>query len=124
MMSARIWLNADEDAALLGVEQRQPEQDQRAGDAGGHVQLAGLRRAGGDAVAAHQRLIDAEIEKPNRSSLRTARPSTTRAKPISRASGRIGLKVRQNRPTAAAMMPPAEAGVMLATPGSGSAAES
>ena len=59
-MSARTWLNADRRPAALGVEQRQPEQDQRAGDAGGHTQLAGLRRAGGDAVAAHERLIDAE----------------------------------------------------------------
>ena len=61
-MSARIWLKADGDAALLGVEQRQPEQDQQAGDAGGQVHLFGLRRPGGDAVAAHQRLIEAEIE--------------------------------------------------------------
>ena len=49
-------------AALLGVEQRQAEQDQQSGDTGRHVQLSGLRRSGGNAVAADERLIDAEVE--------------------------------------------------------------
>jgi hypothetical protein len=49
-------------AALLGVKQRQAEQDQQSGDTGRHVHLSGLRRSGGNAVAANERLIDAKVE--------------------------------------------------------------
>ena len=57
-----IWLNAEEMPALLGVKQRQAEHDQQSGDAGGEMHLFGLRGAGGNAVAAHQRLVETEIE--------------------------------------------------------------
>src|SRR5262249_61742598 len=51
------------DASLLGVKQREPEQDQRAGNAGRYMQgLARGRGVGEEDLGANQRLVDAEVE--------------------------------------------------------------